>query len=80
MMKAIAQCKLNDKAEWIKFTVKSFYKWHKQIKIMQKQINRISMKVTVRENKIIKWKSVKDTHKKIMIITNKWITSKRNAK
>ena len=53
MMKAIAQCKLNDKAEWIKFTVKSFYKWHKQIKIMQKQINRILMKVTVRENKII---------------------------
>ena len=53
MMKAIAQCKLNDKAEWIKFMVESFYKWHKQIKIMQKQINRISMKVTVRENKII---------------------------
>ena len=53
MMKAIAQCKLNDKAEWIKFTVESLYKWHKQIKIMQKQINRISMKLTVRENKII---------------------------
>ena len=53
MMKAIGQCKLNDEAEWIKFTVKNFYKWHKQIKIMQKQSNRISMKETVRENKII---------------------------
>ena len=51
-MKTIVECKLNDKAELIKFTVTNFYKWHKQIKIMQKQSNRIS-KVTVRENKII---------------------------
>ena len=54
MKKTIAQYKLNDKAEWIKFMVKILYQWHKRIKIMPKKKEQNIGESNVREHKIKK--------------------------
>ena len=49
MQKTMAQYKLNDKGEWIKFTVKNLH-IHEQTKIMRKKGNNIDER-NVRENR-----------------------------
>ena len=60
------QCKLKDKAEWIKFLVKNLYEWPKQREILQKKVT-VSMKVTCMKTKELIEKATK---------AKKWITSK----